>query len=206
MTSTPIHSSATVTTPEAQLLLVEAWARAGDEAAARALMEALHPRVAAIVRHHLPPREAAEDLVQEVFVKVFRNLGNYRRDLPLEHWVSRIAANTCVDRLRAHRRRPELRWSDLSPAHAAALAESLRAPDGAEMDFAPRAASELLEKLLPALGPAERLIFNLHYIEQRPLAEIATITGQSGVAVRVRLFRARGKLKNALRALERTLP
>ncbi len=193
-------------TPESQLALVDAWVQSGDEAAARALMETLHPRVAAIVRHHLPPREAAEDLVQDVFVKVFQNLAKFRRDLPLENWVSRIASNTCIDRLRAHRRRPELRWSDLEPAHAEALAATLRTPDGTEADFAPREARELLEKLLPVLGPAERVVFNLHYMEHRSLPEIAAITGQSGVAVRVRLFRARAKLKHALAELEKNLP
>lgn len=195
-----------MSTPESLLTWVDAWVRDGDEAAARQLMEALHPRVAAIVRHHLPPREVAEDLVQEVFVKVFRNLAKFRRDLALENWVSRIAANTCIDRLRAHRRRPELRWSDLDPAQAEALAATLRAPEGMEADFAPCEAREILEKLLPALGPAERAVFNLHYLEHRSLAEITTLTGQSAVAVRVRLFRARGKLERALRDLEKNLP
>jgi len=195
-----------MSTPERLFACVDAWVRNGDETAARTLMEALHPRVAAIVRHHLPPREAVEDIVQEVFVKVFQNLAKFQRDLPLENWVSRIATNTCIDRLRARRRRPELRWSDLEPAHAEALAATLRAPEGGEADFAPHAARELLGKLLPALGPAERLVFNLHYLEERTLAEIGSMTGQSGVAVRVRLFRARQKLKNALRGLEKNLP
>ena len=115
-------------TPESLFACVDAWVRNGDEAAARELMNILHPRVAAIVRHHLPPREAAEDLVQEVFVKVFRNLATFRRDLPLENWVSRIAVNTCIDRLRAHRRRPELRWTELGPVNPEGLAPTLRAP------------------------------------------------------------------------------
>jgi RNA polymerase sigma factor (sigma-70 family) len=193
-------------TPESLLDWVDAWVRNGDEPAARELMNALHPRVAAIVRHHLPPRETVEDLVQEVFVKVFQNLAGFRRELPLENWVSRIATNTCIDRLRAHRRRPELRWADLPAEQAEALNATLRAKDDADPDFAPREARVLLERLLSTLAPSERLVFNLHYLEHRTLAEIQALTGQSGVALRVRLYRGRRKLRQALRELDESSP
>lgn len=193
-------------TPESLLAWVDAWVCRGDEAAARELMNALHPRVAAIVRHHLPPREGVEDLVQEVFVKVFRHLGSYRRDLPLEHWVARIATNTCRDCLRARRRRPEVRWADLPEAQTDALAAALRAPEQTEPDFKPEEARALLETLMEVLTPAERIAFSLHHLEHRPLAEVQAMTGQNGVALRVRLHRARGKLQRALRQLDHSLP
>ena len=77
-------------------------------------MAVLYPQVARIARRHLPFRMAEEDLVQEVFLKLFHNLHRYDRRLPIENWVSRIALNVCRDHLRARACRPELRWSDLS--------------------------------------------------------------------------------------------
>jgi RNA polymerase sigma-70 factor (ECF subfamily) len=53
-------------------------------------------------------------LVQTVFMKVFANLDQYQGRVPVEHWVSRIAVNTCPNALKAEKARPELRWSDLS--------------------------------------------------------------------------------------------
>src|ERR1043165_8166000 len=95
--------------------------RAGEQAAARELVERLYPIVLRIVRAHRPRRIAEEDLTQDVFIKMFKRLAQYRGDAPFEHWVSRIAVTTCMDQLRAQKCRPELRWADLSPGEAAAL-------------------------------------------------------------------------------------
>ena len=100
--------------------------RARDEDAARALVEHLYPLVIKIVRAHLPRRLDEEDLAQEIFMKVFANAAQYRGEVPFEHWVSRVAVSTCLDRLRAQKRRPEWRWADLSEGEA----EVLDAPYG----------------------------------------------------------------------------
>src|SRR5215471_17652651 len=91
-------------------------ARLQEHEAARQLVEHLYPLVIRIVRSHLPRRMAEEDLAQEIFVKIFCRLDQYvaRQGVPFEHWVSRLAVRTCLDALRFERRRPELRWSDLS--------------------------------------------------------------------------------------------
>src|SRR6202045_2998085 len=88
--------------------------RQRDDDAARALFHHLYPLVIKVVRSHLPRRMSEEDLTQTVFMKVFANLDQYSAKAPLEHWVSRIAVNTCIKALRAEKVRPELRWADLS--------------------------------------------------------------------------------------------
>src|SRR5438105_1119830 len=88
--------------------------RRGDDDGARLLFQHLYPLVIKVVRSHLPKRMSDEDLVQTVFMKVFTNLDQYSGRAPLEHWVSRIAVNTCIKALRAEKVRPELRWADLS--------------------------------------------------------------------------------------------
>src|SRR6185437_6544018 len=88
--------------------------RRRDEDAARLLFHHLYPLVIKVVRSHLTRRMSEEDLTQTVFMKVFANLNQYAGQAPIEHWVSRIAVNTCIKALRAEKVRPELRWSDLS--------------------------------------------------------------------------------------------
>src|SRR5215467_13772596 len=88
--------------------------RARDEEAARLLFHHLYPLVIKVVRAHLPRRTSEEDLVQTVFMKVFANLSQYSGTVPLEHWVSRIAINTCLNHIKAEKVRPELRRADLS--------------------------------------------------------------------------------------------
>src|SRR5688500_9394129 len=93
-----------------------AAARAGDNEAAGQLVTHLYPFVMRIVRAHLPRRTEPEDLAQTIFVKMFRYLEQYAGKVPFEHWVSRIAVNTCINQLRAERVRPEARVADLSEA------------------------------------------------------------------------------------------
>jgi len=183
---------------------VRRWIGDRDEAAARELMEALHPRVAAILANHAPRSCDRDDLEQEVFLRVFRALPDYRPDRPLEHWVSRIALNVCRDAARSASRRPEARWSDLSDAERAAF-DAARAPDGPDGGAAidAGAARTLLDRLLAALSPTDRQIVALLHVEERPVAEIAALLGLSRIHVRVRAFRARTRLRRALAELDR---
>src|SRR5438045_8077630 len=96
-------------------------ARHGDEDAARELIRELYPLVAKIVRGYRPRRTAEEDLSQMIFVKVFQNLGQYSGKVPISHWVSRIAVNTCRNQLASEKARPELRQADISEEQSALL-------------------------------------------------------------------------------------
>jgi RNA polymerase sigma factor (sigma-70 family) len=171
-----------------------------EEQASRKLVERLHPMVLRIVRAHRPRRMAEEDLCQEVFMSLFSSLEQYRGAVPFEHWVSRIAVNTCIDHLRRHRCRPELRWADLAPDEARAL-ESLRDQAATATATDALAMKDLLEKILGTLPPADRLVIQLAALEERPVKEICAMTGWSVVSVKVRAFRARRKLRLALEQL-----
>src|SRR5712671_2676272 len=86
----------------------------GDEVAARELLRHYHPFVLKLVRAHLPRRISEEDLVQMIFIKIFRKLNQYSGRMPLQHWISRIAVNTCFNALKAEKIRPEWRLGDFS--------------------------------------------------------------------------------------------
>lgn len=169
---------------------------ARDQTASRELVERLQPLVRRIVRAHRPWRMAEEDLCQEVFMSVFTCLGQYRGSVPFEHWVSRIAVNTCIDHLRRHRSRPELRWADLDADEARAL-EVLR--EGSE-EGPDRSATlhDLLGRMMESLPPEDRLIIQLTSIEERPAKEVSALTGWSVPTVKIRAFRARRRMRRIL--------
>ena len=168
-----------------------------DDDAARELVRRLYPLVAKLVRAHRPTRSAEEDLCQMIFIKVMQKLSQFSGKVPLEHWVSRIAINTCINQIQAEKARPELREADLSEEQAAVV-RNLAATTGElgpDQSFASR---QLVEHLMNALKPAERLVIDLLYLQQRSVAEIQTLTGWSGALVKVRAFRARQKMKKQM--------
>jgi RNA polymerase sigma factor (sigma-70 family) len=97
--------------------------------------------------------------------------------------------------------RPELRQADLSEEQWAMIA-NLNATDEEVSPDRSLIAHDLVEHLLAALKPAERLVIDLLYLQERSAAEIKDITGWSAAHVKVRAFRARQKMKAQLAALE----
>jgi RNA polymerase sigma-70 factor (ECF subfamily) len=118
------------------------------------------------------------------------------------HWVSRIAVTTCIDQLRAQKRRPEFRWADLSEKEAEVL-DSVLTTDGEVAANDALASRELIYKLLGQLKADDHLVLRLLDLEQHSVAEISELTGWNPSLVKVRAFRARGKLKKLFEELER---
>ena len=173
----------------------------GDDEAARALVRQLFPFVAKLVRAHRPQRAAEEDLCQMIFIKMFQNLKQYSGAVPLEHWLSRIAINTCLNQIASEKARPELRHADLSEEQAAVVEHLAQTPD----EIAPDqrlGARDLVARLLDTLKPAERLVIDLQYLQEKTVEEIRAVTGWSAALVKVRAFRARQKLKAQLARLQ----
>jgi len=168
--------------------------RERDDSAARALVEHLWPLVIKIVRSHLPRRMGEEDLAQEIFLKIFSRLDQYESRRPFEHWVSRVAVTTCLDALRAEKRRPEWRMADLGEQEAEWL-EYMTSDERSEMPTDELAAREIVLLLLQCLPVDDRLVISLLDLEQKSVAEIAEITGWGVSKVKVKAFRARKKLR-----------
>jgi RNA polymerase sigma-70 factor (ECF subfamily) len=180
---------------------VESWRRSHDEAAARRLIDALYPQVIRIVRNHLPFRTDEEDLAQEVFVQLFRTLERYDSAQPLENWVSRLALNVCLKALRSRRRRPELRWSDLSEEELRAMDSLLHSPAGEDSAGPADSGADtraLLLRMLDSLSAEDRLVITLLHLEEKTLKEIQVLTGWSSIVIRMRAYRARGRLRKML--------
>ncbi len=183
---------------------VDGWLvriRAGDQTAARQLVDHLYPQVIRIVRARRPRRMAEEDLAQDIFLKMFSRLDQYLGQVPLAHWVSRIAVTTCIDALRAQQRRPELRWADLSETEADTLDAVLTREDATDTADA-LAAHELVHKLLDQLDVKDRLVLQMLDLEQKTLIEIRELTGWNISLIKVRAFRARRKLQKLFQHLK----
>ena len=172
----------------------------GDVEAAEGLVERVRPLVTAIVRRRLPRRTEEADLVQMVFLRVFTKLDQYAGRVPLEHWVSRIAINTCLNEMRRERSRPELRRADLS----AEQDEILDHLDEGQEKWQPHqqvAARELVEQILQRLPRRENLIIAMLYLEGLSLQEIHESTGWSVMAIKLLAFRARKRMQKTLKHL-----
>lgn len=171
-----------------------ARALSGDGGAFEEVVTAHWAQVARIAGRFFRRPEAVEDVCQEVFVKAWGALPKWKGEVPLAHWLSRIAVNACYDELR--RKRPEGSLEAMAEGSPHALDRLLagESPEDAE------AARVTAAQLLARLAPAERLVLTLTVLEELPVKEVARLTGWSQTNVKVRAFRARARLRKSLAA------
>lgn len=159
-------------------------ARAGDGSAFGELVRRHQARVLGLCAAMLRDPGRAEDAAQDVFLKAYRSLGAFRGESSFATWLHRIAANRCLDLLRAESRREAL------PLEAAE-ARPAPSPDSEGRD--------LLERALAALPPDYRLILVLREVQGLSYEEAAEAMECSLDSVKARLRRAREALEERLR-------
>ena len=177
----------------------------GDELAFEELVNRHYAQVARITGRFFRRPDIAEEVNQEVFVKAFTAMASYRAEMPLAHWLSRVAVNACYDQLRRARRRPETPISQLVDEPADFFDRLYtREADPAGGYWAREESRLCAEQLLDMLAPAERLVLTLMVLDDLSAAEVAKVTGWSVANVKVRAFRARGRLRKLLEAREKS--
>jgi len=140
-----------------------------------------------------------------IFVRIFQRLDRYSGHAPLEHWVSRLAINVCLNQIEKERIRPELRYADLSEEQAQMVGQLASTPAEIPEDQS-ELAREVVAKLLLRLEPADRLIITMLHLEERSITEIKALTGWSAMVIKVRAYRARQKLKRVYGQLIKQFP
>ena len=166
-------------------------ARSGDLAAFEEIVAA-HQRIVYRVAVRLLGRpEDAEDVAQEVLLKLYRNVRKLRDDQHLVAWLYRVTVNACQDALR---KRPE--WPELPSDHPSAGAD----PES-QTSFEQR--KRILAAALGRLGVKERAAVVLREIEGLSTEEVARILGSSEVTVRSQISMARTKLRRIAEGLMR---
>jgi RNA polymerase sigma-70 factor, ECF subfamily len=168
----------------------------GDAASFEPLVRKYSPRVFATARRYARRESEVEDIVQEVWLKAFQKLQGFRGEAPFEHWLMRLAVHTCYDFLRGHQRNRETAFSEMTDVEGDWLERFVSQPETASTDS--DAARLLVRRLLEQLSPAGRLIITLLEIEERPVKEIAKLTGWSVPLVKVRAFRARAEMRKIM--------
>lgn len=168
-------------------------AKRGDDDAFTRLALLYRGRITGTAARFARGRHELEDLVQDIFIRAWKGLGQFREDAPFEHWIMRIAVRTCYDFLRRHRRRRECEVlvDEMPPA---ARDTAIQPSDGDE-ERRRRDAWETLRRLLDQLGEKDRLAVTLIDLEQKSVKEAAALTGWSESNVKVRAFRARKRLQ-----------
>jgi len=171
----------------------------GNTASFEQLVTRYSPRVFATARRYARRESEVEDIAQEVWSKAFQKLGTFRGEAPFEHWLMRMCVRTCYDFLRAHQRNRETSFSELSDEQSDWLERFAGDADNASEHA--DAARQLVQRVLEQLSPAARMVITLLEIEDRPIKEIAALTGWSLPLVKVRAFRARAEMRKVLARL-----
>jgi RNA polymerase sigma-70 factor (ECF subfamily) len=164
-------------------------------------VQRLRPLIEKIARSYRCRRESTEDMVQAVFLRVWKNFHQYSGTVPLVHWVARIAVNTCLNQINMEKRRPELRCADLSENDLEQLAhihstDSCASEEGSPADGL--ASRESVTILLARLSEDDRRILYLRHVENQSVAAVSKLTGFSAAAVKLRAMRARRNLQKQL--------
>ena len=173
---------------------------AHDERAFNELVEAYQGRVFRLVLRMLGRRDEAEDMAQEVFVQVFKAVGQFRGESKLSTWIYRIAVNLCKNRTKYLARRHTDAQDELEPvAERAALsqAKGVTHSDVARPDHMVEGyqVEKIVQGCMAELEPDFREVLVLRDVEDLSYEEIAEITGLADGTVKSRIHRARAMLK-----------
>lgn len=175
-------------TGEAELV---SRAAAGDSRAVQAIIQSHNQRLYRLVRAVLRSNSDAEDVLQEVYLAAFRNLGGFNGEASLSTWLSRIALNAALLRLRAQKRLKRIepdkelvRGQVIPFPLTAAIADP-------ERIMAQRQLLQLVEEATDALPDNFRLVFIARVIEGLSVEETANLLCLPQATVKTRLHRAR---------------
>lgn len=139
------------------------------------------------VRNLVGSHEDTDDLLQEIFVKVWKALPDFRGDSSVNTWLWRIATNEALSFLRKQKVRAALRFQSLDP-------EAERVID-ADPWFDGDQAQRRLAKAVLGLPPKQRAVFCMRYFEEMPYEQIASVTGTSVGALKASYHQAAEKVK-----------
>jgi RNA polymerase sigma-70 factor, ECF subfamily len=169
----------------------------GDTTAFEELVKRFERKVFGLAYQIVRSANEVEDIAQEVFTKLFFSLPQFRLDASFEAWLYRITVNQCCDYLRKRKRTRHVNESELSEEEAAYFEKVGSFSQSREMDISLRLEiRQTADNLLSALPPQERSLLVLKEVEELSIEELMAVFKASRSAIKVRLFRARRRLKS----------
>jgi RNA polymerase sigma-70 factor (ECF subfamily) len=177
----------------------------GEVNAFERLLKRYQAHVVRIVKKHIP-FDKVEEVAQDVFIRVYQSLPNFKRDDSFKKWLSTITIRTCYDFWRKHYRYREIPMSSLSEKHQVWLEEatSTSSTQSFHEKDAQKEAREILDWALDRLSPEDRIVLELVYLEGFSVKEAANLLGWSTAKVKVRSFRSRKKLHKLINEMSLT--
>jgi len=174
----------------------------GDVNAFERLLKRYEAHVLRIVKKHIP-FDKVEEVAQDVFIRIYQSLPNFKRDDSFKQWLSTITVRTCYDFWRKHYRYREIPISSLSEKHQAWLEEAMATRSSQSFDdiASQKEAREILDWALDRLSPEDRMVLELVYLEGYSVKEAANLLGWSTAKVKVRSFRSRKKLHKLVKEI-----
>ena len=152
------------------------------------LMDSFQVPIYNYIRRLVVSHEDAEDVLQEVFIRIFRHIDQFREESSLSTWIYRIATNESLRLLNSRKRRETVSTEDIQEN----LISSLKASD--YVDYENELAVKFQEAIL-RLPEKQRLIFNLRYYDELDYEEIARILDGKADTLKVNYHYAKEKIK-----------
>ncbi len=185
--------------PDIRLML---RVRDDDQQAFAALVEAYQHRLVAVLFHLLRHKDEAEDLAQEVFLRVYRSRKEYHPQAKFSTWLFTIANNLALNALRRRQRKPTVNLEvhesgPLGPRPQENLVYDRQAGPEARLDH--RELAAMIQQALEKLNERQRMAVVLNKFEDMSYQEIADVMQMSTKAVKSLLSRARTQLRELLR-------
>ena len=175
---------------------IVALVRAGERDGFEILMRRHNQRVYRAVRAFLRDEAEVEDVMQQAYLRAFLHLDQLAEGTKIATWLVRIAVNLAIDRLRSRRRLSEASLSD-EESGSDGVVSAARSP---ESELGDRELAKLLEEALAELPEIYRGVFVLREVEGMTTEEVGEALGISETSVKVRLHRAKNRLKKRLLA------
>ncbi|HEX4567444.1 MAG TPA: sigma-70 family RNA polymerase sigma factor [Vicinamibacterales bacterium] len=172
-----------------------ARAAAGDGSEFHALVERHRAMVYRLAYQFAGNHYDAEDIAQDVFIKVFRSLDRFRYDAQLTSWLYRIVMNACIDHKRRH---APAGWAPFTEDAELRMANTPEEGPGPEDQAYGGQLGEVLEAEIARLPPGQRLVFTMRHHEGLKLSEIADALGLAEGTVKRQLHAAVHRLRAAL--------
>lgn len=164
----------------------------GDKKAFSLLVDEYQKLIFHVARRMLQNNGDIEDVCQEVFVKIYKNIGSFAYKSKLSTWIARIAYLTAIDYLKKHRKSV----MTYLPEDIEEYPANYNTP---EEDLNHKDVSQYLNILIAELPAQYRVVITLFHLEEFSLQEIENITGMPEGTIKNYLFRARKLLKDKLK-------
>jgi RNA polymerase sigma-70 factor (ECF subfamily) len=176
-------------------------AQDGDHAAFEQLVQAYDQRVLRLAMNLLRSPEDARDVYQEAFMRVFRNLNNFRFDCSFHTWLYRIVTNLCLDHMRKRNVRKEessVLTTTEGPIDRMDTVAEERADGDPQRHMFSGQVRKRIKEVMSELTPRERMVFELRHYQGLRLRRIGEILGTTEEAAKNCLFRATQKMRTGL--------